>query len=233
MESNQVSRRLGLFFLPIVVSAIFLLVFGAILPDEMNAIFAFLLIGYFMSPLGREVLIPITVIALLELHGPTHMVADILRIVVCILFVDVMCSIFLLWNLDIIKHIPKVGEWIAGMEEHGRMKLRKSRRRRTNLFLALTAYMASPFYGSHGIASTIIGMLTGMKKSEVWLAIWVGSLAGSLSIAIIAFTAGQHFLIDIFDNVAWKAVSVMVGIGIFITLFGRYWQQRRKAANQG
>ena len=221
-------RRVGLFSLPIIASVIFLLVFGAILPDEMNTIFALLLIGYFISPLGREVLIPITVIALLELHGPTHMFTDVILIVTCIVFVDVMCSIFLLWNLDLLKHIPKVGGWIAGMEGYGKRKLKKSRKRRFSMFLGLAAYMASPFYGSHGIASTIIGMLTGMRKSRVWLAIWVGSLAGSLSIAVIAFTVGQHFLIDIFDNAVWKAVSVMVGIGIFMTLVGRYWMHRKR-----
>ncbi|MFO7618645.1 MAG: hypothetical protein R6W91_03195 [Thermoplasmata archaeon] len=232
MDREQLMRRLGLFFLPIITSAIFLLAFGALLPDEMNAIFAFLLIGYFMSPLGREVLIPITVIALLELHGSAHMMADITRIVACIVFVDVMCSIFLLWNLDLLKRIPKIGGWIAGMEEFGKRKLRKSRKRRFSMFLGLTAYMASPFYGSHGIASTIIGMLSGMRKFRVWLAIWIGSLAGSLSIAIIAFTVGQRFLIDIFDNSGWKAISVLVGVGIFMALIGNYWVHRKRKRNR-
>ncbi len=227
LDRRYLMKRLGLFFLPIIASVIFLLVFGALLPDEMNAIFALLLLGYFMSPLGREVLIPITIIALLELHGPSHMVPDIARIVVCIVFVDVMCSIFLLWNLDMLKHVPKLGKIIDGMERFGRRKL-KSRRRQFSMFLGLTIYMASPFYGSHGIASTIIGMLSGMKKTRVWLAIWIGSLAGALSIAVVAFTVGQRFLIDIFDNSAWKAISVMVGIGIFLFLVGNYWAHRNE-----
>ncbi len=227
MDRRYLMKRLGLFFLPIVASIIFLFIFGGLLPDEMNAIFAFLLIGYFMSPLGREVLIPITVISLIQLHGTAFMVEDITRIVACIVFVDVMCSIFLLWNLDILKHVPRLGRWISGMEDYGRRKLRKSRRKRMSFFLALTIYMASPFYGSHGIASTIIGMLSGMRKARVWLAIWIGSLTGGLSIAIIAFTVGQRFLIDIFDNSAWKAISVMVGVGIFIVLIGSYWMHRK------
>jgi hypothetical protein len=221
-------RRAGLFFLPIIVSAIFLLVFWGVLPEELRPIIGLLLISYFISPLGREILIPITVIAMLGLHGTTQMTFDIILIVASIMFVDVMCSIFLLWNLDLIKYVPKLGRWIAGMEEFGKRKLRKSRKRRLSMFVALTVYMASPFYGSHGVASTIIGMLAGMRKARVWLAIWVGSLAGSLSIAIIAFTVGQRFLIEMFDNAAWKAISVLVGIGIFMTLIGNYWSHRKR-----
>ncbi|MBA3045961.1 MAG: small multi-drug export protein [Candidatus Thermoplasmatota archaeon] len=230
MDKKYLWKRLGQFFAPIIASVIFLLVFSAILPNELNTIFGLLLISYFISPFGREVLIPITVIALLELHGTVHMASDIALIVTCIVFVDAMCSIFLLWNLDLLKHIPKVGKWIDGMEKFGRKKLKKSRRRRMSIFVALAAYVALPFQGSNGIASTIIGMLSGMKNMRVWLAVWVGSIAGSLSVAIIAFTVGQQFFIEMFDNAAWKAISVMLVIGIFLFLIGNYWSYRKRKA---
>ena len=231
MDQRYIFKRLTLFFVPIIVSVITIIMAWLFLPGDLWPIWGLLLLSYFISPFGREVLIPLTVIALLELHGASHMVMDIFLIVATIVFVDVMCSIFLLWNLDLIKHIPRVGKWIEGLEKFGKAKLRKSRWKRHGIFAMLSAYVALPFQGSNGAASTIIGLFAGMKKMRIWVAVWTGSLVGSLTISILAFTIGQHLFLDLFDNVAWKAISLVIAGGIFVYLFGNYYAHRKKHRN--
>ncbi|MDO9538279.1 MAG: hypothetical protein Q7J68_08170 [Thermoplasmata archaeon] len=228
MDRRYVFKRLTLFFVPIIVSIIFIVMAYLFLPDELWPIWGLLLLSYFISPFGREVLIPLTVIALLELHGTLFMGQDIFMIVVTIVFVDVMCSIFLLWNLDLLKHIPKIGKWIEGLERFGKSRLKRSRWKRMGIFAMLAAYVALPFQGSNGAASTVIGLFAGMKKIRVWVAIWAGSIIGSLTISVLSFTIGQHLFLELFDNVAWKAISLIIAAGIFLYLFGNYYKHKNK-----
>jgi len=226
-SGKGVRRRLMLIFVPILVSAAFILALWFSLSDAIFPIFGLLLLSYFISPFGKEVLVPTAIISLLVLHGQRHMVGDIALVTTTVVFVDVMCSIFLLWNLDVLKLIPKIGKWITGVEDFGRKRLRKSKTRRKNTFIALTGYMALPFQGSGGIVSTIIGMMAGMKKKDVWMAVWVGSITGTLSIAIVSFYAGQ-VLIDIFGSVLWYAFGliILIGIGTYIMIRFLRFQKR-------
>lgn len=212
-----VARRLGLITIPILVSTLFILALLLTLSDAVFSIIGLLLLSYFISPFGKEVLVPTAIIGLLAIHGSAFMVQDVALVTVTVVFVDVMCSIFLLWNLDVLKLIPKVGKWIAGVEDFGRRQLKKSRRRRRNTFVALTGYMALPFQGSGGIVSTIIGMMAGMKKKKVWMSIWIGSIAGTLSIAILSVYIGQA-LLDIFGSMAWYVTGLLIilAIGLYI-----------------
>ena len=211
--------RLGLIFIPIIVSIVFITLVWLGLSPAMFIIIGLLLLSYFISPFGREVLIPMAVISLLSLHGTSQMFLDIILVVGIVVFVDVMCSIFLLWNLDLLKYLPVFGKWIDGIEKFGRQKLKKSHRKRQNTFLLLTSYVALPFQGSGGIVSTIIGMLTGLRNQRIWLAVWIGSFIGSLIIAILSFYMGQ-VMIDIFGSAIWYffGLFLMASILIYIVL---------------
>ena len=212
-------HRIGLFFIPIIISTIFIILVWLGLEPDMFTIIGLLLLSYFISPFGREVLIPVAVISLLSLHGTDQMVMDITLVVGIVIFVDVMCSIFLIWNLDLLKYLPVFGKWITGIEKFGKQKLKKSHKKQHNTFLLLTSYVALPFQGSGGIVSTILGMLTGLRKQRVWLAVWIGSFIGSLIIAILSFSMGQ-IMIDIFGSAIWYffGLFLMASILIYIVL---------------
>ena len=212
-------NRVGLIFIPIIVSTVFIILVWLGLSPAMFTIIGLLLLSYFISPFGREVLIPIAVMSLLSLHGTEQMVVDIILVIGIVMFVDVMCSIFLLWNLDLLKYLPVFGKWIIGIEKFGKQKLKKSHRKQKNTFLLLTSYVALPFQGSGGIVSTILGMLTGLRKQRIWLAVWIGSFIGSLIIAILSFYMGQ-VMIDIFGSTIWYffGLFLMASILIYIVL---------------
>ena len=213
--------RLGLIFIPIIVSIIFIILIWLGLSPAMFTIIGLLLLSYFISPFGREVLIPIAVISLLSLHGTDQMVLDIILVVGIVIFVDVMCSIFLLWNLDLLKYLPVFGKWIDGIEKLGRQKLKKNHKKQKNIFLMLTSYVALPFQGSGGIVSIIIGMLTGLRKQRIWLAVWIGSFIGSLIIAILSFSMAQ-VMIDIFGSTAWYVIGMFIIASILIYMILGY-----------
>ncbi len=221
-----VRHRLGLFFIPIIASTIVIILIWLALDQVMFGIIGFLLLSYFISPFGREVLIPLTVLSLLSIHGTGQMLADILWVVGIVVFVDVMCSIFLLWNLDLLKFIPVIGKWIDGIERFGQHKLEKSRRKQQNVFLALTGYVALPFQGSGGIMSTIIGMLTGLSKRRVWTSIWIGSFAGSIAIALPSFYFGQA-LVDIFGSASWYLLGMFLMLAILVNIVLGYARARK------
>ncbi|KYK29588.1 MAG: hypothetical protein AYK23_01615 [Candidatus Proteinoplasmatales archaeon SG8-5] len=228
-RARSVMQRLFLFWFPILVSAFYIVLLWAVVPDPMFPVIGTLLLSYFISPFGKEVLIPTAVIALLTLHGPNQAALDILLVTSTVVFVDVMCSLFLLWNLDLLKHIPRIGRLIARVEKFGRARMRKSRRRRRHSFIALTSYMALPFQGSGGIVSTIVGMVIGMRKRRVWLAVWIGSIAGSLTIALVSFYAGQ-ILIDVFGSFVWYLIGILVMAGIAAYIIVSYIRYRRTKA---
>jgi len=219
-------HRLGLFFIPIIASAIVILFLWLLLEPTMFHIIGLLLLGYFISPFGREVLIPAAVISVLGIHGMSQMALDLVLVVGVVLFVDIMCSIFLLWNLDLLKFLPVIGKWIDGIEKFGRQRLERSRRKRQNVFMGLAGYVAMPFQGSGGVMATIIGMLTGLKKKRVWLAVWVGSFAGSLAIAVPSFYFGE-LLIDIFGSAIWYVLGLFLMFGILIYIILGYWKARK------
>jgi len=216
-RAGGIGRRLALISIPIMASILFIIALWLTLSDAVFSIIGLLLLSYFISPFGKEVLVPTAIIGLLAIHGLAFMVQDIALVTVTVVFVDVMCSIFLLWNLDVLKLIPKVGKWIASVEKFGRKQLKKSRRRRRNTFVALTGYMALPFQGSGGIVSTIIGMMAGMKKKNIWMSVWIGSIAGTLSIAILSIYIGQA-LLDVFGSLAWYVTGMLIifAIGLYI-----------------
>ncbi len=227
-RGKSLGRRLTLFFLPIAVSIAYILMMYWLMPPELFKIIGIFLLSYFISPFGREVLIPLTTIALLDLHGAGFVGPDIFMMVATVVFVDVMCSIFLLWNLDLLKMVPRLGRWIDGIERFGRAKLRRSKLRRIGMFAGLITYDALPFQGTNGAASTLIGLLAGMRKARIWLAVWIGSAIGATALSVASFTIGQEFLIDIFGNMGWKALSIFLTLGILIYLVLNYWRSRAR-----
>lgn len=228
-EDKTISRHI-LFWIPIFVSAVFVFCLWMFIPEPMFPIIGTLLVSYFISPFGKEVLVPTAIIALLTLHGSGQAVQDIALVTYTVVFVDVMCSLFLLWNLDLLKYIPGAGRWVGRIERFGKARMR-SRRRHRKIFVALTGYMALPFQGSGGAVCTIIGMVAGMEKKTVWAAVWLGSIAGTLSIGIISFYAGR-VLIDLFGSDVWYIIGVLILAGIVLFILARFLWFRRKRARR-
>ena len=62
-------NRFFLFWFPIIVSVFYIEMLWLIVPEPMFPIIVTLLVSYFVSPFGKEVLVPTAILALLALHG--------------------------------------------------------------------------------------------------------------------------------------------------------------------
>jgi uncharacterized membrane protein len=218
-----------LFFLPIIISFVVIMFMWLLIPEDLFPIIGVLLLFYFISPFGKEVLVPTAILALLNYHGDTSMFLDVLLVSGTVIFVDVMCSLFLLWNLELLKLLPRVGGWIERVEDAGRRRLTRSRNRRRNIFIGLTSYVALPFQGSGGVVSTIFGMISGMGKHRIWTAVWVGSAVGSTAVALLSFQMG-NYLLDVFGSFAWYLLSLVFIIVLALYVLLNYYKNRGRDA---
>ena len=212
--------------MPILISAFYLFILFSILEEAVVPVIGLLILSYFISPFGKEVLIPTATIGLLDLGSRASPVFDITLVATSVIFVDVMCSLFLIWNLDWIKKIPKIGGAVKAFEDLGRKRLESRPQKKQLAILGLGSYVALPFQGSGGIVSTIIGLMAGMEKKAVFLSVFAGSLAGCFAIAIPAYYVGEQML-DIFGSAVWYILGSLILLALVIFLINRYLKNRK------
>ena len=220
---SRLGRRLALFFLPILISAGYISLLWLILPDAIFLVIGALILSYFISPFGREVLIPTAIIGIMDVH-PVG-VLDLALVASSVVFVDIMCSLFLIWNIDLLKKVPKLGGLIRRFEEVGRGLLRRRKKKKLATF-GLGVYVSLPFQGSGGVASTIIGLMAGIPRRNVFLAVAVGSIVGCTLLAIIGYYIAET-LVSVFGSSMYYLFGVLVLASIFIFLIHRYWLHKQ------
>ena len=209
------------FILPILISALYLIILFGLLDESLWPVIGILILSYFISPFGKEVLIPGAMIGLLALASPPSAGYAIILVATSVIFVDVMCSFFLVLNLPLITKIPVLGKFILRFESIGRKKLAAHPDKRFWARLGLAAYVALPFQGSGGIMATILGVLGGMRSRVVLISVIVGSTIGCFAIAYPAYFVGQKIL-DIFGSAISYLIGTMVMLGIIVFLILRY-----------
>lgn len=123
-------------------------------------------VGIYFAPLGIETGIPYGLF-LMDLHP--------LLLIAIVLYVDLFGGLFLVWNLDHLTRIPKVGGWITRVETKSAEKWAKHRRLRDLGVVGLGIFVMLPISGSGAIPGAIIGRLGGFPWGLTWLAIFVGS----------------------------------------------------------
>jgi uncharacterized membrane protein len=108
-------------------------------------------------------------------------------VVLLIIFIESDISLFVAWNFDILKSIPKIGGKIAQYEEKIKHKIEKKKWAKTAEFYGLTLMAAIPFYGTGALSSTLIGRLLGMEWKRSWLAVTIGVTLRSIVILTIIY----------------------------------------------
>lgn len=143
-------------------------------------------VAVYFAPLGIETGIP-TGIYVLDLH-PVLLVA-------IVLYVDLFGGLFLVWNLDHITRIPKLGPWIGRVEAKSAAKWAKHRRLRDLGVVGLGVFVMLPISGSGAIPGAFIGRLGGFPWGLVWLAIFLGS-----AVRVVGYTLAVLGIGDLFTS---------------------------------
>ncbi len=105
------------------------------------------------------------------------------EVIVAVVFVDLITSLFMVWNFDMALKIPFLGKLILEAEEKGHEYLNKYSFISRLAFLGIALFIAVPFNGTNAVMGSIIGRIIGMKPWYVWLAVVIGSFLGCFLVA--------------------------------------------------
>ncbi|NYT00104.1 MAG: small multi-drug export protein [Methanocellales archaeon] len=106
-----------------------------------------------------------------------------------VVFVDLVTSLFMVWNFDIIIKVPLLGGLILRSETKGHESLEKYPWIRGLAFLGIALFIAIPFNGTNAVIGAIIGRIIGMKPLYTWLSVSIGSILGCLLVAVPVYGA--------------------------------------------
>jgi uncharacterized membrane protein len=215
-------KRVVLFFLPFLFASLGLIAFWFAQEPEKSAKLIILMIVYFVPPFGKESLIPIGVagdqLPIPFINKVIQMPAiDPLVMGLAIAFVDIMVGLFLLWNYDLAKKIPLIGNVIIKVENIGKGSSDKYAWIRPLRFIGIVMFVMVPFQGSGGFFGSLVGRLIGMKPLNVWYAVIIGSLASCLMIAFFA-----DMVLNILRSNWVMGVFILVILAIIVVMIVAY-----------
>jgi uncharacterized membrane protein len=193
------------FILPFIIGISVLLIIGVFVLENIKLRYWSLISGYFFPPLGKETIIPAGIIS------------DInpLIMALSIAFVDIIVALFLVWNYDLAKKIPLIGNFIDKIEKIGKKTSSKYNWIKPLRFIGIMLFVMVPFQGSGGLVGSIIGRLIGMKPWNIFLAISFGSIFGCILIAYFA-----DFVLSIFiQNFLLGLLVVIIVITVIIMYY--------------
>lgn len=223
MEKKTVNiiLRLTKFFLPFVIGALGILSLYLIVDDESVGKLFFLMFAYFIPPLGKESIIPIGV------GGGEITIPFIDKLIVVpsinplimaltIAFVDIVVALFLLWNYDLAKKIPLIGNFMIKVEKIGRSSSDKYAWVKPLRFIGIILFVMVPFQGSGGLVGSILGRLIGMKPLNTFFAISIGAVSGCLLIAYFADAILSVFVKNFLFGLLILIIIVLIALMIWI-----------------
>jgi len=210
------------FFLPIDTGLLGLLIIVLTLPKNLWIKLLPLMGIYFFPPFGKESVIPLGVfggnvtVPILNWHVQTVSI-DPLIMTLSIAFIDIVVSLFIVWNYDLAKKIPLIGKFIIKIESLGKKTVKEYRWIKPLRFIGVMLFVMIPFQGTGGVVGSIVGRLIGMNPLETWLAVSAGAVAGC---AILAYFYKIIFGINI-------VLGLILVIAVF-SAFAIYSIKRRK-----
>lgn len=218
----NVIEKIAKFFIPFLIAGIGIILIYTILENEISTKLLLLMFAYFFPPLGKESIIPIGVSGgeiTIPLYNQkiTIMAINPLIMALCIAFIDIVVALFLVWNYDLAKKIPIIGNFIEKVEKIGRKSSNKYNWIKPLRFIGIMLFVMVPFQGSGGLVGSILGRLIGMKSWNIFFAIFSGSLFGCILIAYFTNT-----ILNIFNTNLMQGLLIILLIFIIFTMIYIY-----------
>jgi hypothetical protein len=225
-SGHSMLRRILFIFVPVIVALAFILILYLTLEIGVFNIIMAVMVGYTISPLGPEIVIPAGILAL-EAEGLFSLTYIV---IVAVVFVDFTLALFVFLNFEIVESIPLIGKWVQKSKEIFSKKLRKGRE--TVALSALALYVALPFQGSGGFVGSIMGRVVGLNRFKVFFAVIIGSVFGAVPIGIAAHYGLAAALKTLeAGETLYKVVGILIII-IFILVVVYFIRRERKAKNE-
>ena len=106
--------------------------------------------------------------------------------VVFMIFMDAMTSLWIIWNIDLIKVVPGLGYLVRKSQESGKTYLKRNPKIRKFAFLGLTFFVLIPIYGSGSILGSIIGKIISMREHIILLSVLTGVTIRLIIMGLVA-----------------------------------------------
>ncbi|MCK4456831.1 MAG: small multi-drug export protein [Thermoplasmata archaeon] len=218
-----IGASLSFLALPILLPVLVLVLVWALFGSVMMYAALASMIAYLVGPLGRELVIPATVLLLME--SISAGIWEVIAISLSVACVDVSLSLFVVWNFPLVrrsKYLARITDRIgnAFTKRLGGGPTRRG-------YALLAAYVAFPLQFSGGFIATIIGSLLGYDPRRMVFAVTVGSVIGSLTMGLLAYLVGRPTL-DLLALGALQLAGILIVVGFIIAAVYLYHSHRRK-----
>jgi uncharacterized membrane protein len=222
MNNEHISKliiRISKFFIPFILAIIGIVIIYLVVDIEYSGKLFLLMFAYFFPPLGKESIIPIGVSGgelILPIYNNQIIVPSInpLIMALTIAFVDIIVALFLVWNYDLAKKIPLIGNFIIKVEKIGKKSSNKYSWIKPLKFIGIILFVMVPFQGSGGLVGSIVGRLVGMKPWNIFFAISIGAIFGCLMISyfaeIILSVIVRNFLLGFLLILIFSIILLMI-----------------------
>ncbi len=102
-------------------------------------------------------------------------------------FIESDMSLFIAWNFDYLKRIPKLGPLIEKYEKKAEDILSGRKALLGAEFALIFFMMFIPFHGTGAVTMTIAGRILALGENRTWLAVTLGTLTRSLLVASLIY----------------------------------------------
>ncbi|MCA1915814.1 small multi-drug export protein [Methanospirillum hungatei] len=174
-----------------------------------------LLLLYFVPPAGKESIIP----AGIALGFPFQIMC------LSIVWVDIACCLFMIWNFELICNIPYLGNMIRYLIRKGELYLGKHRWLEQLYFIGLIFFVFFPLQGTGSVSGSVIGKMIGLKTIEIFAAIAIGSFLSSFLIGYSVYALHEYLDVNV-----WYVLAAVIFIIIVLPLLS-YGFYKTKTGN--
>ena len=108
-------------------------------------------------------------------------------------FIESDISLFIAWNFDYLKKIPKIGWYITKYEGKAADIIRRRKLLGNLSFFFIFFTMFIPMHGTGAITMTLVGRILALGEKRTWFAVTLGSFMRSLLVASLIYL-GVSFL---------------------------------------
>lgn len=164
---------LAKFLAPFAIAAAVIALMWVSLPTEKAAKLSGVMATYMFTPIGRFVV----------LTGPA-LSLTVWEIVLAVVFVDMMASLFVVWNFDLILGIPWLGDKLRKAVQSAHNFLFRWKWLRGLAFLGIIIFVSVPVTGTNAIVGSILGRIIGMSRTTTYISVGVGAFMGAFLMAL-------------------------------------------------
>ncbi|MGB4235419.1 MAG: small multi-drug export protein [Methanoregulaceae archaeon] len=192
------------FILPILLGFALFFCSLPLLPVNRAMILGGLMIAYYIPPSGKESLIPLGIAAGI----PWWLMAFTLA------YLDVITSLFMIWNLDRAERFPYLGPWITRSLVSGREFMEQRPWLARWRIPGVSVFVMLPLQGTGGVGATIVGIMAGLCPAQILLAVGIGATVESL-----AFALGSVLVLRLLVTNMVLGIAVAAGIVLVVILY--------------